>query len=284
MQTGWLWGVVWCLFGGLAEAQALSARIQAVQPPAWLERAQQRQPLALGTALESADLIHTGDGGRVELALAEGSRIRLGEHAHFKLAYLPKSPQSAQPFKANLAVLKGAFRFTTGVVGKSQPRDVQIQVATVTAGIRGTDVWGKSDAENDMVCLLEGKIQVQHLTDTPLAMDQPLSFFVAPKGQAALPIAAVDPHKVNTVWLPQTALPDDALSEAGAYHLTVLAGLTEQDAQRWSRRLQEGGYPVVIVPSQGLGLRDIQLVGFRHEAHTVTTLKRLQTIFSIPTQ
>ena len=286
MQTGWrwLWGVAWCLFGGLAEAQALSARIQAVHPPAWLERAQQRQPLALGTALESADLIHTGDGGRVELALAEGSRIQLGEHAHFKLAYLPKSPQNAQPFKANLSVLKGAFRFTTGVVGKSQPRDIQIQVATVTAGIRGTDVWGKSDAENDVVCLLEGQIQVQHLTETPLAMDQPLSFFVAPKGQAALPIAAVDPHKVNTVWLPQTTLPNEALSEAGTYRLTVLAGLTEPDAQRWFRRLQAAGYPVAIMPSQNAALRDIQLSGFVDAAHAKIALQRLQAAFSIPKQ
>lgn len=280
----WLWGVIGCLLSAMAAAQVLSARVQAIQPPAWLERTQQRQPLTLGTALESTDLIHTGDGGRVELALAEGSRIQLGENAHFRLAYLPKSPSSVQPFKANLSVLKGAFRFTTGLVGKSQPRDIQIQVATVTAGIRGTDVWGKSDAENDVVCLLEGKIQVQHLAETPLAMDQPLSFFVAPKGEAALPIAAVDPNKVHTVWLPQTTLPSEALSEAGTYRQTVLAQLTKHEAQAWYQRLQEAGYPVVLVPSPDPTRQALQLAGFLNAEQGQIALRRLQAAFSIPTQ
>ena len=32
----------------------------------------------------------------------------------------------------------------------------------MTAGIRGTDLWGSSDAERDLVCLVEGRITVTH--------------------------------------------------------------------------------------------------------------------------
>ena len=41
-------------------------------------------------------------------------------------------------------------------------RDVRVKVNAVTAGIRGTDVWGKSESDRDIVCLLEGRIDVSH--------------------------------------------------------------------------------------------------------------------------
>ena len=37
---------------------------------------------------------------------------------------------------------------------------MSIRVATVTAGIRGTDLWGKSAADRQIVCLIEGRIEV----------------------------------------------------------------------------------------------------------------------------
>ena len=64
---------------------------------------------------------------------------------------------------ASLEVAKGAFRFTTGVFGNPRAeRDVNVKFGTITAGVRGTDLWGRSVNSDDLVCLLEGGITVRH--------------------------------------------------------------------------------------------------------------------------
>ena len=45
---------------------------------------------------------------------------------------------------ASLDVLSGAFRFTTQALTKFRgERDVKVRIVKITAGIRGTDLWGK---------------------------------------------------------------------------------------------------------------------------------------------
>src|SRR4051812_14373703 len=70
-----------CAFAGDAAAQAL--RVEAVQSPAWLERDARSVPLAAGTVLQPRDRLTTGSNARVQLLLAEGSAVKLGENAQF---------------------------------------------------------------------------------------------------------------------------------------------------------------------------------------------------------
>jgi hypothetical protein len=49
---------------------------------------------------------------------------------------------------------------------------------TITAGIRGTDLWGKADATRDIVCLIEGRITVERERDR-FVMDQPKRLYRA---------------------------------------------------------------------------------------------------------
>ena len=58
-------------------------------------------------------------------------------------------------------MVSGAFRFTTQALSRFHgERDVKVRIVTITAGIRGTDLWGKADKTRDIVCLIEGKITV----------------------------------------------------------------------------------------------------------------------------
>ena len=62
-------------------------------------------------------------------------------------------------FPMPLDVVSGAFRFTTRAVHKFRgERDVRVKLAATTAGIRGTDLWGKSEPTRDIFCLVEGSI------------------------------------------------------------------------------------------------------------------------------
>ncbi len=166
-----------------ATALALApATVELVQAPAWLERDGRSQPLTPGMELRNGDLVRTGPGARAYLMLAEGSRVKLGEAARFNLHNRSLHPE--QSFRGALDIVAGAFRFTTGKLKKSVPRDLAIRVGTATIGIRGTDIWGKTDRDGDLVALIEGRIEITRAGQTT-EMSQAMSYYDAPQGKDA---------------------------------------------------------------------------------------------------
>src|SRR5260221_13485018 len=165
------------LASGLASAQS-GAVVEGVQMPAWVEREGKRMPVLPGMQLKAGDKLSTGPGSRLLVKLSEGSLVKLGENGSLHLKELEPSKSL---FKAALGVLEGAFRFTTDIAVKNRRRDVNITVATVTAGIRGTDLWGKSVPDRQIVCLIEGKIEVGAPNETPFTMDQPSQYYCSAK-------------------------------------------------------------------------------------------------------
>src|SRR5262245_1841031 len=139
---------VWMLLAlAAAPAAAQTLTVEGVVSPAWVERGSERVPLAAGMRLSDKDRVVTGPGSRLLLRLAEGSAVKLGENATLALDGLAQKQggDSRKLVTAALDVVKGAFRFTTGIFdGPPAGRDVRIKIRTVNAGIRGTDLWGKS--------------------------------------------------------------------------------------------------------------------------------------------
>ncbi|MBK7422955.1 MAG: FecR domain-containing protein [Propionivibrio sp.] len=183
------------LCGTLAQAVPTGERdrafavVDSVQMPAWVEHNGVRQPLEPGKVLQNRDRVITGADARVLIQLAEGSAVKLGENAQLDLNAL--GWRENRVFTAALDVARGAFRFTTDVFAKlQQRRAVNVRIATITAGIRGTDLWGSSDAERDLVCLLEGRITVWHPEDEVREMSEALSFYVVPSERRRIRWAA----------------------------------------------------------------------------------------------
>jgi hypothetical protein len=78
-------------------------------------------------------------------------------------------------------------------------------------------------------------------------MSEALSFFVAPKGQAPLPVAPVDPDQLQR-WAQETDIEESgpALVADGAWTV-YLESLSTRDAASGSRAmLEERGFPVTI--------------------------------------
>jgi hypothetical protein len=224
--------------------------VEGVLSPAWVERANgQREPLAVGMALNSKEKVHTGDGGRALLKLAEGSGIRLGDGATLVLDDLARKqdPKTGGVVSASLDVVRGAFRFTTGLLGKSKDqRDVRVKVNVVTAGIRGTDVWGKSDSERDIICLLEGRITVAHGV-AQFTMSEPLSFYIAPRKGQAQPPSMVSAEQVK-LWSEETELGTStgAVRSGGTLSVTVSSEADERGAGALREKLRDSGYPAEV--------------------------------------
>ncbi len=176
---------VLALLAALPASMALAApaaTVEAVQAPAWRDRDGRSMPLEPGMEIKSGDVLRTGAGARAYLMLAEGSRVKLGESARFTLHSRSLQPEKA--FRAALDVLAGAFRYTTGKLRKAMPRDVAIRVGTATIGVRGTDVWGRTDKDGDLVALLEGRIEITRAGQST-EMAEPMTFYDAPAGKAA---------------------------------------------------------------------------------------------------
>jgi len=168
-----------------------AAMVEGVQMPAWVERGAQRIPLAPGMELKAGDQLNTGAGSRVVVKLSEGSVVKLGENGSLRIAELDPA---GEIFKAALDVLEGAFRFTTGILAKGRQREVNLKVATVTAGIRGTDLWGRARTKNEVVCLIEGQAEVGAEGEQAVTLDQPLQFYSRQEGRTSCAAPAIRPR------------------------------------------------------------------------------------------
>ncbi len=237
------------LLGTPAGAQTLT--VEGVVSPAWVERSGARVPLAVGMQLSDQDRVITGPGSRALLRMAEGSAVKLGENASLAVDNLADkvSAGSARLVTASLEVVRGAFRFTTGVFGRhAAGRDVRVRISTVTASIRGTDLWGKSDDRRDLVCLIEGSISVSHAQTGEFTMADPLSFFVAPRNEKPLPVAAVDPKQLKE-WSEETEIPAaGGARRGGRYSVTTGVSRDQKTALASYHALRAAGYPAVVRP------------------------------------
>lgn len=226
-----------------ASAQQSGAVVDGVQMPAWLERDGKRVPLAPGMELRAGDRIFSGSGARVQVKLSEGSVVKLGENG--RLVFAEMQP-GKDLFKATLQVLEGAFRFTTELVGKGKKREVSVRVSQVTAGIRGTDLWGRSRDDRQIVCLIEGAIDVGAEGEKPVRMDKPRQFYQRDKGKTQ-PIGLVEAKQLEQ-WGRETEIETGkGAARRGGKFIVELATLDSQSgAGSISRQLQEAGYPAQV--------------------------------------
>jgi hypothetical protein len=220
------------------------ATVEAVQMPAWFSRDGRLQPLAPGQELRNGDVVNTGEGARATLRLAEGSAVKLGQGA--RMTFYSRSANPVRYFRGALDIATGAFRYTTGLLRRAAGRDLTVRVGTATIGIRGTDVWGRSSDQEDLVCLLEGQVEIQHQGQTT-TLDRPLAFFVAPKGQPANPVGQVEPEKVQR-WARETEIEpgDGALRQGGRWSLQVGSFTAQAEALGRYDQLRAAGYPARI--------------------------------------
>jgi hypothetical protein len=263
------------LLAAAASAMAQAPVVQAVQYPAWLERNGVSVPLAPGTQLQSQDQVRTGDNARVEMRLPEGSTVKLGQNAKFVI----DRTDNRGFFRSTLSVIAGAFRFTTDALRKSTKRDVTIKVKNVTAGIRGTDLWGKSTDERDLVCLLEGKIAVGSEGHPTVTLDQPLDFYQRPR-DGTPSVAKVDEKQI-AIWAAETEMSTEGAGArmGGDWRVTAAAFPSRDDALAMNRRVRAAGYPSEVAQREGAYL--VQIGGLVGESQARALIANIRSIAGI---
>lgn len=231
----------------IGAAPPSGSTITAVQSPAWLVHGTATTPLQPGETIADGDTLRTGPGGRVYLALPEHSVVKMGENTELATPAMDMMRDTGGSlFKGALHVLKGVFRFTTDLIGKTQRRKVDIEVGTATIGIRGTDVWGRAGADGDLVALLEGKAEMRAPGHAMMLMDQPMHYMMMPKTgrmQMNMPVT----HDTLADWAAQTDIHfgDGVLQTGGRWVVALISSTDNRDTLRLEHQLAMAGFPSV---------------------------------------
>jgi hypothetical protein len=235
--------------GSKPPPRAALATVELVQLSATVERGKRVVPLAPGTELREGDRLNTGPQSRLLLKLADGSYVSMGEKGSLFFDHVQVRDDGV--FDAAIFVAEGAFRFTAGAVGRFVgKREVSVAVNNVTAGIRGTDFWGKSSPESDIVCVIQGAVEVTPPGERPFTLDEPLSFY-ALEGNVSRPVASVPVDRFRE-WAAETEEQQGqgVASRGGKWKITAASPKKLGEAFDVYNALRRAGYAAQLVPSK----------------------------------
>ncbi len=116
--------------------------------------AEDRRQLSAGDQIYLNDMITTETKSSIKLQLKDDSQFELGPDAKL-LASKFIYKQNIEEDSVTVKILKGAFRFVTGIIAKKKPEAMSVDTAVATIGIRGTNVIGEADATSATIILIE---------------------------------------------------------------------------------------------------------------------------------
>lgn len=219
--------------------------VEAVQMPAWVERAGWRTPLAPGSRVWNNEQVETGSGAALVLQMPEGSLVRLGEKTKLNISRFESDAQTGQiQVRAKISLLEGFFRFATSSVSKALgQRQIELAVRTATVGIRGTDFWSMTDKEHDAACVFEGHIDVQTQDQGTITLDQPTAFWSRFYDKPPQPAGQATPAQLQKFLSSTELQPGTGVAVYGGMWRVVVASFgTAKEANELAKRLRALGY------------------------------------------
>ena len=120
------------------------------------------EPITLGTPIYQGDVIETSADGAVNIVFIDETSMAVSENARLAVDEYQFDP-STESGETNLSVLRGVFVFTSGLIGRDDPDDVQIDTPVGSIGIRGTIIAGKINPGGESeITVVEGAIVVKN--------------------------------------------------------------------------------------------------------------------------
>jgi hypothetical protein len=224
------------------------AVVERLRSPAWVERNGRRTALAPGMQISELDKLITGADARLLVRLPEGSAVVLGQNSTFTIETLSlRKPEqaSASFFSTNLRLFTGILRYATAAAESlnGRNRDVQIRTVTATIGVRGTRFWAEATPNEEVVCLSEGKVDVERVGEPLAVLDRPNAFWIAPAGQPARPVGIATETQIRTLTGLVALTEGSGLSQiGGSFKLRIASFAQREAAGRLIAQLQARGY------------------------------------------
>ncbi len=111
--------------------------------------------LRRGDPVYARDRISTGRRSRVNIRFTDGSRFDLGPRARINVDKYALGDDPKEPPSFTTKILRGAFRFFSGLIAKKKPRSMSVGLSVATIGIRGTHVAGEVTETSAKIVLME---------------------------------------------------------------------------------------------------------------------------------
>jgi hypothetical protein len=124
-----------------AQAGDPAGKVIFLQGNAWVEQGLAKRDLESGSIVYSGDNIRTGEDAKLNIRFLDRTLFSLGPEAKMNIDLFDESDSAEDSFGAS--ILKGAFRFVSGLFAKRKPKSVRVRVSVATIGVRGTHVAGE---------------------------------------------------------------------------------------------------------------------------------------------
>lgn len=153
----WALAMAGCLLGMPVTLMAAedAARVEAIRGTVnAIADGQPPRRLARDSGLVAGERIEVGDNASVTLRFRDQSRFDLGPRG---VMVVDQYLEAANPEDSSFAarILKGSFRFITGLIARKRPASMRVGMTVATIGVRGTHVAGEVDDTSARVVLLE---------------------------------------------------------------------------------------------------------------------------------
>ncbi len=108
--------------------------------------------------------------------------------------------------------------------------------------------------------------------DPTITMDQPLSFYIAPRGQPAQPVAPVNPEQLKQ-WATETGIADGrgAARRGGRWKVVLTSGESENEVLSVYQAVRAAGYAAELQPrrEQGKRIYDVRIASLPSQAEAL---------------
>ncbi len=120
-----------------------------------------------GTPIFQGDVVETSGEGAVNIVFIDETSFAVSEDARLAIDEYVFDP-ATQSGSTNFSVLKGVFVFTSGLIGRDDPDDVEIDTPVGSIGIRGTIIMG--DVDEGEITVVEGAIVLRDLQGNEMTL------------------------------------------------------------------------------------------------------------------
>lgn len=118
--------------------------------------------LDLGTPIYKGDIIETDADGSVNLRFSDDSTFAISQNARMTIDEYVFDPNSGGG-ETSVSILRGAFVFISGMIGRADPDSINIDTPVGSIGIRGTTILGLIDPDGEsQITVVEGAIVIKN--------------------------------------------------------------------------------------------------------------------------
>ncbi|NDE53318.1 MAG: hypothetical protein EB069_01800 [Actinobacteria bacterium] len=117
-----------------------------------------KRPVTKGDAIEEGDTVITSANGHVHLRFVDGGLVSVRPLSIFVIQEFKYSPQNPSAALIRFSLATGEIRSVSGAAAKAAPERFRLNTPIVAIGVRGTDFFTRSNAEQTLATVNYGAI------------------------------------------------------------------------------------------------------------------------------